>query len=53
MAIAVFLFLVGVVLMVLRYRSGEGHAYFTRRGFERVADEVANAALGPAGPGNM
>lgn len=51
LAIAVFLFLLGIVLMFARFLSGDGHAYFTRKGFEQVSDEVATAALGPAAPG--
>ncbi len=51
MAIALFLFFLGLVLMMARFMSGNGHAYFTRQGFERVDDDVANAALGPVSPG--
>lgn len=51
LAIAIFLFVLGLVLMFARFFSREGHDYFTRRGFERVSDEVATAALGPVGPG--
>lgn len=51
MAIAVLLFVTGIVLMFARFLSGNGHAYFTRKGFEKVSDEVAIAALGPVRPG--
>ncbi|MGL5810550.1 MAG: APC family permease [Nocardioides sp.] len=47
MAIALFLFVLGVALMFARFLSGNGHTYFTRKGFEQVSDEVAEAALGP------
>ena len=51
LAIAIFLFVLGLVLMVLRFLSPDGREYFTRKGFEKVSDEVANAALGPVAPG--
>jgi amino acid transporter len=51
LAIALFLFILGIVFMFARFFSSSGHEYFTRRGFERVSDEVATAALGPVGPG--
>ncbi|GAB3109077.1 APC family permease [Janibacter alkaliphilus] len=50
LAMAVLIFVLGLVLMVgarLSYAKG----YFRRRGWENVSDEVARAALGPAGPG--
>lgn len=50
LAMAVLIFVLGLVLMVtarLTYAKG----YFRRRGWENVSDEVARAALGPAGPG--
>jgi len=53
MAIAIFLFVVGVVLMFARFLSGSGHSYFTRNGFERVSDEIATASLGPVAPGRV
>jgi amino acid transporter len=52
LVIALFLFVVGLALMVLRRFSASGDLYFSRKGFEQVSDEVANAALGPVGPGN-
>lgn len=51
LAIALFLFILGLVLMFARFLSGNGHDYFTRKGFENVSDEVAVAALGPVAPG--
>lgn len=46
LAIAIGLFLVGLVLMVLWY-LGRGRAFFARRGGESVTEEIATAALGP------
>ncbi len=51
MAIAIILFLVGVALMFARFLSGNGHEFFTRKGMEKVSDEVATSALGPTAPG--
>ena len=50
LAIAVFFLLLGLVLMLV-WRFTVGAAFFTRRGFEKVSDEVALAALGPTSPG--
>ena len=50
LAIALFFILLGLVLMVA-WRFTAGAAFFTRRGFENVSDEVALAALGPTRPG--
>lgn len=47
---ALLIFVVGLVLMVLS-RVTFAQAYFRKRGGEQVTDEVARAALGPAGPG--
>ncbi len=46
LAIAIGLFLVGIVLMIVWYLT-EGRAFFARRGGEAVSQEVATAALGP------
>lgn len=46
LAIAIGLFLVGIVLMVAWY-LGEGRPFFARKGGEEVSDVVARAALGP------
>lgn len=50
LAIALFFVLLGLVLMLV-WRFTVGAAFFTRRGFERVSDDVALAALGPTRPG--
>jgi amino acid transporter len=48
LAIAIFFSALGVVLMVV-HRLATGSAFYRRRGGEAVSDEVALAALGPAG----
>jgi amino acid transporter len=50
LAIAVVFLVLGFVLMVV-WRLTVGAAFFSRRGFESVSDEVARAALGPTRPG--
>ena len=47
---ALLIFVVGLVFMVVS-RMTFAQRYFERDGFEEVSDEVARAALGPAGPG--
>ncbi|WP_353650027.1 APC family permease [Nakamurella sp. A5-74] len=51
LAIALFFVVLGVVLMVAWRFTPAGRVFFSRRGFERVSDEVALAALGPVRPG--
>lgn len=51
LAMAIFIFVTGVVLMIIA-RFTVARRYFTRKGFERVSDDVALAALGPAAPGS-
>ncbi|MBK6886462.1 MAG: APC family permease [Tetrasphaera sp.] len=51
LAMAVFIFVVGLVLMVVS-RLTFAQRYFARRGGEQVDDAVARAALGPAMPGS-
>ena len=43
--------LLGLALM-LAWRFTAGAAFFSRRGFENVSDDVALAALGPTRPGS-
>ncbi len=50
LAIAVFFLGLGFVLMIL-WRFTVGAEFFSRKGFEKVSDEVAFAALGPTRPG--
>lgn len=49
LAMALAIFVIGLVLMVVTWRRGSG--YFTRRGGEQVDEQVARAALGPVAPG--
>lgn len=51
LAIAVFFLVLGLVLMIAWRFTAAGRVFFSRRGFERVSDEVALAALGPVRPG--
>lgn len=51
LAIALFFLLLGLVLMVVWRFTPAGRVFFSRKGFERVSDEVALAALGPVRPG--
>ncbi len=51
LAIALFFFVLGVVLMVAWRLTPAGAPFFTRKGFEKVSEEVAFAALGPTRPG--
>lgn len=46
LAIAIGLFLVGVVLMLVWFFT-EGRGFFSRRGGESVPEDIATAALGP------
>lgn len=50
LAISLGFLMLGLVLMLV-WRFTVGAEFFTRRGFENVADEVALAALGPTRPG--
>ena len=50
LAIAVFFLALGLVLMLV-WRFTAGAAFFTRKGFEKVSEEVAFSALGPTRPG--
>ncbi len=52
LAMAIMIFVTGAVLMVIA-RFTFAKRYFSRKGFEEVSDEVARAALGPAGPGSL
>ena len=47
---ALLIFVVGLALMVVS-RMTFAQAYFRKDAWESVDDDVARAALGPAGPG--
>ncbi|WP_370894660.1 APC family permease [Janibacter sp. GXQ6167] len=51
LAMAIIIFVVGLVLMFISWRASGGGGYFERTGGEEVSDDVARAALGPVAPG--